>query len=176
MFSQLFFPSKLTKYPQDAPVENLHYDEEELQMFYADILANPEEENTLQDEEAAPAKTAREVLQETMDLVTIEETAVEEIEEEERQVRTSLAATLAARSRRKEVREDNVVMPTLDSTKTHHGIIMRVRDVVEAMEDARKITSTSVAAPVSVLSDDEWTALVDLCVRQKPYIFSSFRA
>lgn len=142
-------------------------------MFYADILANPEEENTLQDEKAAPAKTPREVLQETIDLVTIEETAVEEIEEE-RQARTSLAATLAARSRRKEVREDNVVMPTLDSTKTHHGIIMRVRDVVEAMEDARKITSASVAAPVSVLSDDEWTALVDLCVRQKPYIFSSF--
>lgn len=139
-------------------------------MIYADILAHPEAEKQVHEENILPERTALDILQDAMEHITVEEPTSEEgLKPEVHEFKASLASSLAARlgthnhSAVKSRVEPTV--PTLDGSRTHHGIILRIKDVVRAMEDAKKVVETSTSTPVSVLSSEEWNALIDLCVR-----------
>lgn len=131
-------------------------------MLYSDVLAHSELEKQPQETEV-PERTVADILQEAMDHITLDEA-----EPEMREVKTpqtsSLAAKLAARMTHIDDSKISLIVPTLDPQKTHHSIILRLRDVVQAMENAKKVAAVESVTSVPVLSYEEWVALMDLCV------------
>ncbi|KAL5478828.1 hypothetical protein ACEPAI_2105 [Sanghuangporus weigelae] len=179
----------------ESYTEGLYYAETELRDFYTDLLTHPESEleaqarffptktssrrRELEEIDNERRKERREVLDSVRSRLIVENDGI--ANETGSSSSSSLASRLARRRkpslssefREGEQKQDLLVelREQLDPKKLHHNILLRVLDVVESVEEARKIVNgpgTRVAGPPStpvvVLSPTEWDALVHACI------------
>ncbi|KAL5525146.1 hypothetical protein ACEPAF_9015 [Sanghuangporus sanghuang] len=173
----------------------LYYAETDLRDFYTDLLTHPESEleaqarffptktrsrrRELEEIDNKRRKERREVLDSARSRLIVDNDGIPS--EAGPSSSSSLASRLAGRrktSRSSEFREGELkqdllveLREQLDPKKLHHNILLRVLDVVESVEEARKVVNgpgTRVAGtpstPVVVLSPKEWDALVHTCI------------
>ncbi|KAL5520446.1 hypothetical protein ACEPAG_9670 [Sanghuangporus baumii] len=177
----------------ESYTEGLYYAETELRDFYTDLLTHPESEleaqarffptktssrrRELEEIDNERRKERREVLDSVRSRLIVENDGIPN--EAGPSSSSSLASRLAGRrktplsSEFNEVEQDFLaeLREHLDPKRLHHDILLRVSDVVENIEKARKIVngpgtrvSGTPSTPVVVLSPKEWDALVHACI------------